>query len=436
MGKLSYSRIIAIGFFIMILLGTGLLMLPVSSQSGLWTDFPEAFFTAVSAQCVTGLTVVDTASHWSLFGQLVILLLIQTGGLGFISIGVFFSIMLKRKLKLSQRGLFQESMNTLEISGVSRLTKRIMKGVFLFEFSGAILLLPSFLKTYPVHKAVYYSVFHSVSAFCNAGFSTLDGNLINMYDDIFFNVVIMLLVTIGGLGFIVWDDLYTNKFNFKRYSLHSKIVLSATVLITVIGAALLYFTEGGTVLEKMTLSEKITAAFFGSVTARTAGFNTFDLAGMSDAGKLIMMVIMFIGGSPGSTAGGIKTTTFVVILVFVMSNFKKTQPNIFGKRLEDDSVRKATTVFATNFSLVVISSVILSIITDVGLTDILYETVSAISTVGVSSVGTASYGRMGAYLIASLMYMGRVGSMTFAVSFFEKRKKEVVSYMPEKISIG
>lgn len=436
MRRLSYSRIIAIGFFIMILLGTGLLMLPVSSQSGLWTDFPEAFFTAVSAQCVTGLTVVDTASHWSLFGQIVILVLIQTGGLGFISISVFFSMMLKRKLSLSQRGLFQESMNTLEISGVHRLTKRIMIGVFLFEFFGALLLLPSFLKDYSIPKAVYHSIFHSVSAFCNAGFSTLDGNLINMYGDIFFNIVIMLLITIGGLGFIVWDDLYTNKLNFKRYSLHTKIVLSSTIIITLTGAVLLYLSEGGTVLKEMSNAEKITASFFGSVTARTAGFNTFDLTRMSDAGKLIMMVIMFIGGSPGSTAGGIKTTTFVVILVFVISNFKKTQPNIFGKRLEDDSVRKATTVFATNFSLITVSSIILSAITDVGLADILYETVSAISTVGVSSVGTASYGRMGAYIIAILMYLGRVGSMTFAVSFFEKRKKEVISYMPEKISIG
>ncbi|MGM9552330.1 MAG: TrkH family potassium uptake protein [Clostridia bacterium] len=436
MKNLSYSRIIAIGFFVMILIGTMLLMLPISSQSGSWTGFSEAFFTAVSAQCVTGLVIVNTATHWSLFGQLVILFLIQTGGLGFISISVYLSIMMKRKLSLHQRGLFQESMNTLEMSGITHLTKRIMIGVFSFELMGAILLLPTFLKSFSVPKALYYSVFHSISAFCNAGFSTLDGNLINMHDNIFFCVVIMLLVTIGGLGFIVWDDLYVNKLHFASWRLHTKIVVLMTVAITLSGAVLLFITERGTVLESMTWGEKITASFFGAVTARTAGFNTIDVASLSDGGKLITMVIMFIGGSPGSTAGGIKTTTFLVILVFILSNFKRTQPNIFGRRLEDDSVRKATTVFATNLSLVIIASVVLCSITNINLTDTLFETVSAISTVGMSSAGTENYGRIGAYVIAILMYLGRVGSMTFAVSFFEKKKKVAIGYLPERIAIG
>lgn len=437
MRKLSYSRIIAIGFFLLILVGTGLLMLPISSQARVWTPFPTAFFTAVSAQCVTGLIVVDTATYWSLFGQIVILLLIQTGGLGFISISVFFSIMLKRKLTLSQRGLFQESMNTLEISGAAKLTKRIMIGVFSFELIGALLLIPSFLKTCSVPKAIYFGVFHSISAFCNAGFALTEGSLMNFQGNIFMNFVIMALITVGGLGFIVWDDLHKNKFHIKRYRLHTKIVLSATIVITFMGAVLLFITEsGGIAMEGMTLSEKITASLFGAVTARTAGFNTIDTGAMTDGGKLITMIIMFIGGSPGSTAGGIKTTTFVVIMVFVITSFKKSNPNIFGKRLEDDSVRKATTVFATNLTLVIASSVVLTIITQIPLTDVLFETISAISTVGMSTGATQNLGHAGAYVIALLMYLGRVGSMTFAVSFFDHKKKPAVSYVAEKISIG
>lgn len=437
MKKLSYSRIIAIGFFLMIVAGTVLLMLPVSSASGEWTSFTDALFTAVSAQCVTGLVAVDTATYWSLFGQIVIILLIQTGGLGFISISVFLSIMLKRKLSLSQRGLFQESMNTLELSGAAKLTKKIMIGVFLFELIGALLMLPSFLRICSIPKAIYYSLFHSVSAFCNAGFSTVEGNLVGFKGDIPFNVVVMALITIGGLGFIVWDDIYTNKWHFKKYRLHTKIVLSSTVVITLLGAVLLFLTESGaSVMEGMTLSEKITASFFAAVTARTAGFNTIDIGAMTEAGKLITIIIMFIGGSPGSTAGGIKTTTFIVIMVFVISNFKKSQPNIFGKRLEDDSVRKATTVFATNLTLVAISSVILTMITQIPLTDILFETVSAISTVGMTTGATDNLGTAGTYIVAMLMYLGRIGSMTFAVSFFEKKKKPAINYVAEKISIG
>ncbi len=436
MKNLSYSRIIAIGFFVMIMLGTGLLMLPVSSSSGEWTRFSDAFFTAVSAQCVTGLVVVDTATHWSLFGQIVILFLIQTGGLGFISIGVFFTIMLKRKLSLSQRSLFQESMNTLEMSGTAVFTKKIMLWVFLVEAIGAVILTMCFMSTEPFLKAVYYGIFHSISAFCNAGFSTVEGNLMSYSGDYVLNITIMALVTIGGLGFIVWDDIYKNKWHFKKYRLHTKIVLLLTFVITFGGAVMLFVSEQETVLENMSLPQAITASFFNSVTSRTAGFNTVDLANLSEGGRFIMMVIMFIGGSPGSTAGGIKTTTFMVIIAFLFANFKHTKPNMFGKRFEDDAVKKATAVMSTNLILIVAATLALTVMSDFAIGDVLYETVSAMSTVGVTVGITDKFSLAGRYILAGLMYLGRIGSLTFAVSFLEKKKNACVGYIAENISIG
>lgn len=437
MKKLSYSRIIAIGFFLMIVLGTAVLMLPVCSADGQSAPFSEAFFTAVSAQCVTGLVVRNTAADWSLFGQIVILFLIQTGGLGFITIGVFLTIMLKRKLSLKQRGLFQESMNTLEISGAAKLTKKIMLGVFAVEGIGALLLSIGFLSTESLPRAIYFGIFHSISAFCNAGFAITSGDSLSDYSgNILINAVIMALIVIGGIGFIVWDDVQKNKLHFKRYRLHTKIVLSSTLFLILAGAAVMFFTERNTVLSSMPLGERITAALFASVTARTAGFNTVSVGAMSDAGKLCTMILMFIGGSPGSTAGGIKTTTFIVLMVFLFSNFKGNEPNIFGKRLEDDSVRKAAAVFSTNFCLVLIASLVITAISPLKLTDVAFETVSAIGTVGMTTGITQSLSGAPLYIVALLMYLGRVGSMSFAVSFFEKKKKVAISYTAEKIAIG
>lgn len=436
MKKLSYSRIIAIGFMAMILLGTFLLMLPVSSQSGEWTPFADAFFTAVSAQCVTGLVVVNTATYWSVFGQIVIILLIQTGGLGFISIGVFFTIMLRRKLTLSQRSLFQESMNTLEVSGTAVFTKKIMLWVFTIEAIGAVILTCCFMRTEPFLKAVYYGVFHSISAFCNAGFSTVDGNLMSYSGDYVLNITVMALITIGGLGFIVWDDVYKNKWRFKKYRLHTKIVLVLTFIITVAGAVLLYVSEKNTVLVGISLPEAITASFFNSVTSRTAGFNTVELGNLSEAGKFIMMIIMFIGGSPGSTAGGVKTTSVTVIMAFLIAHFTHTEPKMFGKRFEDDAVKKATAVISTNLLLIVIATLALTIMSDFAMGDVAYETVSAMSTVGVTVGITDKFNLAGRYILAGLMYLGRIGSLTFAVSFLEKKKKVTISYLSESIAIG
>ncbi len=437
MKGLSYARIIAIGFLCMIIIGTALLMLPIASADGRSAPFSEALFTAVSAECVTGLVVRNTAADWTVFGQIVILFLIQTGGLGFITIGVSLSLLMKRKLSLKQRGLFQESLNTLEISGAAMLTKKIMIGVFAIEALGAVLLTIAFAKTEPLGRAIYFGIFHSVSAFCNAGFSIAEGDsLVNYRGDMIINWVIMALIVIGGIGFIVWDDIHKNKLNFKKYKLHTKICLSATILLTVLGAAALLVTENGGVMEGMTPIEKVTTAFFGSVTARTAGFNTVNVRNMSESGKLITMVLMFIGGSPGSTAGGIKTTTFVVLMMFLIANFKKKEPNIFGRRLEDDSVRRAATVFSTNFSLVIIVSMIITAISPLKLTDVMFEAISAISTVGMTTGITGSLEGPSLYLVAALMYLGRIGSLSFAVSFFEKKKKVAITYASEKIAIG
>ncbi len=436
MKKLSYSRIIALGFLCMILLGTALLMLPISSTSGERTAFSDAFFTAVSAQCVTGLVVVNTATYWSRFGQIVILLLIQTGGLGFISIGVFFTTMLKRKLSLSRRSLFQESMNTLEVSGTAIFTKKIMLGVFLTEAVGAFVLTLRFMREQPFGTALYNGIFHSVSAFCNAGFSTFEDNLASFAGDYVVNITVMALITIGGLGFIVWDDVYKNGLKVKKYKLHTKIVLLITVLITVLGSALLFVSERNAACADMAVSNQILAAFFNTVTSRTAGFNTVDLSRISEGGKFIMMVIMFIGGSPASTAGGIKTTTFTVIIAFLIAHFSRTRAHVFGKRFEDDAIKKATAVMSTNLFFIVAATAVLSLMSPFSIGDILYETVSAMSTVGVTVGITDKFPIAGRYILALLMYLGRIGSLTFAVSFFEKKKKVTIDYPKESISIG
>lgn len=436
MKKLSYSRIIASGFLTVIILGTFLLMLPISSASGVWTSFSDAFFTAVSAQCVTGLIVRNTATYWSRFGQIVILLLIQTGGLGFISIGVFFTTMLKRKLSLSQRSLFQESMNTLEVSHTAVFTKKIMIGVFSIEALGAIVLSCRFMQNQPFFTAVYNGIFHSVSAFCNAGFSTFEDNLASYTGDYVVNITVMALITIGGLGFIVWDDIYKNKLNFKKYMLHTKIVLLMTAVITLAGAILLFISEKNAACSDLSFSEQILAAFFNTVTSRTAGFNTVELSHISEGGKFVMMVIMFIGGSPGSTAGGIKTTTFTVIIAFLIANFSRTRAHLFGKRFEDDAIKKATAVMSTNLFFIVTATALLSLMSPFSIGDILYETVSAMSTVGVTVGITDKFPVAGRYILAMLMYLGRIGSLTFAVSFFEKKKKVTIDYPHENISIG
>ncbi len=440
--QLSQTQTIAIGFLIMILIGTALLMLPVSSRTGKITSFMDAFFTAVSASCVTGLVAVDTYAHWSFFGQVVILLMIQIGGLGFMTIGIFFSILLRRKISLRERGLMQESVNTLQIGGIIRLAHKIVKGTLIIEGIGAVILGIRFSLDMGIVRGMYYGVFHAISAFCNAGFDLMGYqgeyvSLMNYASDIVVNITIMLLIIIGGIGFIVWDDLTRHKLKFQRYMLHTKIVLVSTAFLLVSGALLFWILERNNILAGRGISEQILCSMFASVTARTAGFNTVDLAALTDAGKFLNVVLMFIGGSPGSTAGGIKTTTIVVILMYIWSNMKHTYGcNLFGRRLDNESIVKASAVFCTNLFLATAAVLFISAVQVLPVADVLLEVFSAIGTVGMSTGITRELMLPSRIAIIVLMYCGRIGSLSFALSFTQKKRTAPVQQPVEQINIG
>ncbi len=438
----SGMQMIAGGFFIIILTGTLLLMLPWASKSDGGTSFITALFTAASATCVTGLVVVDTFSHWTLFGQLVILTLIQIGGLGFISIGVTVSILLRKKIGLKERGLIRESFNVIELRGMVRLTKRVICGTFFFEFTGAVILSICFIPRMGWLQGIYYGIFHAVSAFCNAGFDLMGryspfSSLTAYYDHPIVTVTIMLLILIGGLGFIVWNDLAEHKWHFRKYALHTKIVVSATLVLVFAGALAFYFIEGNYLFADMSTGGKILSSLFCAVTPRTAGFNTVDVGAMTDGSKLLTIVLMFIGGAPGSTAGGVKVTTIVVLLVYIKANLTRTVGyNIFGRRLEDDALRKAAAVFCTNLFLAVSAAIVICSLQNFNGIDTLLEVFSAIGTVGMTAGLTTQLNTISRILIVLLMYLGRIGSLSFAMSFTDKKKIAHVMQPAEKINIG
>ena len=440
--QLTQIQTIAIGFLCIIFIGACLLTLPIANRSGKFLNFIDALFTATSASCVTGLVVADTYQNWTIFGQLVIITLIQIGGLGFMCIGVFFSVMLGRKIGLKERGILQESVNTLQIGGIVKLAKKIVYGTLLFEGIGAILLSIRFIPAVGVLEGIYYGVFHSISAFCNAGFDLMGqfesySSLVMFHDDWIVNVTIMSLIVIGGLGFIVWDDISKKKWQFKKYMLHSKIVLVTTAILILLGAILFFFLEKDNTMKDMSMTGKILSSFFASVTPRTAGFNSIDVEAMHDSSKFLTVFLMFIGGSPGSTAGGIKTTTFVVIIVYIISTLKHTQGcNIFNRRLEDDAIKKASSVFCTNLFLAVTAAFIICGMQMFPLEDVLLEVFSAMGTVGMSTGLTRELNVISKLIVIMLMYCGRIGSLTFALSFTEHKTIVKIRQPVEKINIG
>lgn len=439
---LTQTQFIAYGFIGIILTGALLLMLPVSSRTGEVGNFIDCLFTATSASCVTGLVVYDTWTHWTLFGQIVILALIQIGGLGFVTIGVFLSIVLRRKIGLKERGLMQESVNTLQIGGVVKLARKIIIGTLIFEGTGALILAIRFIPEFGVPKGIYFGIFHAISAFCNGGFDLMGGqgefsSLVRYYDDWTVNLVIMSLIVIGGLGFIVWDDLSRHKLKFRRYMLHTKIVLLATFVLVFGSAVLFYLFEKDNLLVGMNPSGQILTSLFSSVTARTAGFNTVDTAALTDASKLLTAILMFIGGSPGSTAGGVKTTTMIVLYLYLWSNIRQTYGvNVFGRRLEDDTVKRASAIFTLNLTLAMVVSLFIMATQGMVMSDVLFETFSAIGTVGMTTGITRSLSPVSRILVAFLMYCGRVGSLSFALSFTQHKRVPHVQQPVERITIG
>ncbi len=440
--KKSTTRLIASGFALIILMGALLLTLPVSNRSG-QGNFLNSLFTATSATCVTGLVVADTYQNWTTFGQVVILCLIQVGGLGFLTLGAFISVLLKKRIGLHQREQLHESVNTLEIAGVVRLVKKIVVGTLVIEFSGAVLLAFRFIPRFGMARGIYFSVFHAISAFCNGGFDLMGVNeeyssLVAFEGDVVVNLVIVTLILVGGIGFIVWDDVIRNKWHFRKYLLHSKIVLATTLILTIVGTILFLFTENQASFAGMSPLEKLLGALFSSVTPRTAGFNTVDTAALSNAGKIITIVMMFIGGSPGSTAGGVKTTSIVVLLFYAGAMvLNREDINLFGRRLTEDVVKKANAVVIINFSLAIIAAVIIMTLQPLlNFEDVIFEVLSAIGTVGMTTGVTRSMCAVSRIVLIVLMYCGRLGSLSFALIFAQKKTSASVRQPQEKIIVG
>lgn len=442
--SLTYVRIIAMGYLAVIILGTLLLLLPGMTAEGFRTDFLTALFTATSATCVTGLVVVDTATHWTLLGQVIILLMIQIGGLGFMTMGVLLAMLLKKRITLRVRGLLQESMNYMQMGGVLRLLKTAFQGTLLFEGVGAVLLAFRFIPVFGLSKGIFYGIFHSISAFCNGGFDLMGtysgkySSLVEFHGDILINVVIMALIILGGIGFFVWSDIRKNGLHWKKYMLHTKITLFTTAFLLVGGTILFWLFEKENLLGGMNGKDQLLAAAFSSVTARTAGFNTIDTGGLTSASKLLTIVLMFIGGSPGSTAGGIKTVTAMVLVTYVWSNLRESKGvNIFYRRLDDDVIRKASNVVVISLMMAVTSVIIICFMQPyLSVEDIMFEVFSAIGTVGMSTGITRDLTTASRILIILLMYCGRIGSMSFALSFTERKKAAPVQLPVEKIMIG
>lgn len=442
--KLSPTKIIALGYLSIILLGTILLCLPISSRSGSFTPVIDSLFTATSATCVTGLVVHDTFTHWSYFGQGVILTLIQIGGVGFMTLSVFALSLTSKKIGIRQRSIMQESVSANQVGGIVKMTRFIFLTTVIFELLGALLLSTQFIPVFGVGKGIYFSIFHAVSAFCNAGFDLMGGftgefsSLTGFTDNPFFNLVICMLIICGGLGFFVWEDLYTNKFKFKRYALTTKVVLITTAVLLLSGTIIIGIIEwGNPYFKDFTLTEKITAYFFQSTTTRTAGFNTVDLAKLRDASILLMIPMMLIGGSPGSTAGGMKTTTFALMFACVASLLKrKKEVEIFKRRISGDLLVHFAALLTIFIILPIASGIIISAIDGLGIKEAMFETASALGTVGLTLGITPSLSNASHIILAVLMYLGRVGCFTVLFALKDNVKGYVSKYPVENITIG
>lgn len=437
----SYTRMIAFGFLAVILMGTLLLSLPIAARSGVRTPLIDCFFTATSATCVTGLTVLDTYMHWSSFGHVIILVLIQIGGLGFMTIITMFSIFTRKHISLYERRLLMQSAGTIRLSGIITMIKRVVIGTFCVEGMGAVFLSLRFCPKLGFAKGLWYAVFHSVSAFCNAGFDLMgrfnEVSLTGYYNDPLVCITLMVLIVIGGLGFLVWSDVIKCRFVFKKMELHSKLVLTVTALLVFGGAAVLFMTEKNGAFKGMTTGEQILSAFFQSITLRTAGFFTFDQSKLSNSGYILSTLLMFIGGSPGSTAGGVKTTTMAVAFLNLISVARNNDDVvIFKRKINNKVVIQSVAIIGIHILMASIAIFIICYLEPIGLREVIYESVSAISTVGISMGITSDFNVASKLFIAGLMYSGRIGGMTIVLAIAENSHKVKLERPEEKILIG
>ena len=441
--KWSTTKIIAVGYVLVITIGTILLMLPVSGRNHEPVPFMDAWFTATSATCVTGLVTHDTYTYWSSFGQAVLLVLIQIGGMGFMTIAISAMTLTRKKIGLSQRLLMQESVGAPQVAGVVRMSRLILGGTVFFEGLGALLLSFYYIPRLGFGKGLYFSVFHSISAFCNAGIDLMgyyqpSSSLITASDSYLVGITIAGLILVGGIGFLVWEDALRWKWHISRYRLHSKVVLAAAVALVAGGTLFMFLFEyGKPSMEGKNLGEQILCSFFQAVTPRTAGFNTMDLNQLSPSSQMLMVCLMFIGGSPGSTAGGIKTTTMTILLLTIWTEFKKRKDvELFKRRVEGEVIRHAACILMFYGSLAFVSSMIICAVEGIGAKEVIFEVVSALCTVGLSLGITAEVGVLSHVILILLMFIGRVGGITILIAF-SSRLSAIPSKLPaEKIAVG
>ena len=439
--RFGYTRLIALSFLAVILVGAFLLSLPISSRTHEWTPFLDSLFTATSATCVTGLVVFDTYTHWSFFGQIVLLFMIQIGGLGFMTLMCFFAIVTKKHMSLHQRKLVMQAAGHVQLGGVITLVRKILIGTFLFEGVGMVLLATRFCPKMGFWEGLYNALFHSVSAFCNAGFDLMGryskfSSLTVFHSDLVVQGVIMSLIVIGGIGFFVWTDIWKWGLNFKRYALHTKMVLSMTIFLILFGWAAFFVLEYNGALAELTLGEKILNALFQSVTTRTAGMNTFDLAPMR-GGLVLSVVLMLIGGSPGSTAGGIKTTTVLVAFLSSIATVRgKKSATIFKKRIGDDAVKQASAIISIYLILVTVATLVIVALEPVTFSEAVFEVVSAVGTVGLTMGITPTLCMVSKIILILLMYVGRVGGFSFVLIFATEKANPDMERPVEKVLVG
>lgn len=437
--RISSTRLIPLSFLIAIICGSFLLTLPISSANGQWTNYITALFSATTSVCVTGLVVVDTFSYWSLFGQIVILCLIQIGGFGIITVVSMIMLLTQKKFSLGDRKMLQDSLNLNTDSGILRILVKIFRGTLSIELIGACLYMFVFIPEFGVPKGIWISVFTAVSAFCNAGIDIIGTtSLMNYHSNPLILIVTMGLIILGGLGYVVWFDLshtikkgVLKRFNpvqiFKRLSEHSKLVITITTSLIVAGWIIFFIAEYNNpfTIGNMSITDKLLNTLFESVTLRTAGFSTFSQLDMTDFSCVICYVLMFIGGSPVGTAGGVKTVTFFLALMGVISYIKSNDSNvIFNRRVSDESMRKATVIVYVSSFTVIILTLVLIITNPVNMEDALFEVISSLATVGLTRDLTTNLNLVGKLIIIFAMYLGRIAPISMAIFFAGKAKNE------------
>ena len=435
--RLTSSQIILFGFACVILVGALLLMLPVSSRDGTVTPPLDCLFTSTSAVCVTGLVVYDTATHWSAFGQAVILLLIQIGGMGVITVAVAITMASGKKISLMQRSTMQDAISAHQVGGIVRFTGFILRGIFLFELLGTLALMTVFLPEFGL-RGIWLAVFHSVSAFCNAGFDLMGtespfSSLTAYAEHPVVNITVMLLIVIGGIGFLTWQDIRHNGIHLGRYRMQSKVILTVSGILIVLPAAYFFFFEFGS----LPFAQRFWGSLFQAVTPRTAGFNTLDLTSLSETGRMVTCLLMLTGGSPGSTAGGMKTTTLAVLVSCAAAIFRKRENGqFFGRRITDETVKNAVTVFLMYITLFLAGGMMISRAENLPLLTCLFESASAVGTVGLTLGITPGLGTVSRLVLICLMFFGRVGGLTLIFATLPANKNTLSKLPLEKITVG